>query len=104
MNDQQVQVTENNEHLGMIVSGVDQEVKNISLEHLEHGCLGSRPLGLPVEQSSDLDSCLGLQTTPGPGATVQKSTDSLAVPYPILAGWCNASVLELLYCPQGARP
>ena len=74
------------------------------LEHLEHGCLGSRHLCLPVEQSSDLNSCLGLQTTPGPGATVQKSTDSLAVPSPILAGRCNASNSELQKCPQGARP
>ena len=48
----------------------------------------TRVLGLSASMLAGRNSH---QTTPGPGATIQKSRDSLAVQSPILAGVCNAS-------------
>ena len=55
----------------------------MNIELIEHGCLGYRILCL-------LDGTV-IKPFPEPGATIQKSRDSLAVQSPILAGMCNAS-------------
>ena len=61
----------------------------------------TRVLGLSASMLAGWNSH---QTTPGPGATVQKSRDSLAVQSPILAGWCNASVRTPIMLPKNRKP
>ena len=61
----------------------------------------TRVLGLSASMLAGWNSH---QTTPGPGATVQKSRDSLAVQSPILAGWCNASNRTPIMLPKNRKP
>ena len=51
-----------------------------------------------------LGNCIqSIITPPGPGATIQKSRDSLAVQSPILAGVCNASNIIPKVLPETGK-
>ena len=67
----------------------------MNIELIEHGCLGYRLLCLP-------DGTV-IKPFPEPGATIQKSRDSLAVQSPILAGVCNASNIIPKVLPETGK-